>query len=206
MNLIEQWLKAGNRVLIAPGWNNSGPDHWQSHWQAQYPGVERIEQQDWLHPKAAEWVKTFEAKIAASEAPTIIVAHSLACATLAHWAALYGRNRQVKAALLVAPADVMRPEAPDEFQGFMPLPSIALPFPSWVIASSNDPSCSEDRATQLAQTWRSQLRIIADAGHINVESGHGEWPEGLQLLTRLLAQLYNLERELDFDLTLALEA
>ncbi|WP_348944790.1 alpha/beta hydrolase [Chitinibacter sp. FCG-7] len=199
MATIESWLSAGKRILIAPGWNNSPADHWQSIWQQQYPQIERIEQNDWQHPKAADWVRSFEQKISEGDAPTIIVAHSLACATLAHWAALFGRNRAVQGVLLVAPADVMRPEAPDEFQGFMPLPSIALPFTSWVIASDNDPSCSVDRAVQLSQIWRSKLHWIENGGHINVESGHGEWPEGLQLLAQLISKIHEQELLINLD-------
>lgn len=199
MQTIESWLNAGKRILIAPGWNNSPAGHWQSQWQQQFPRFERIEQDDWLHPKAADWVRRFEQTIQASDAPVIIVAHSLACATLAHWAALYGAHSPVQAVLLVAPADVMRPEAPDEFQGFMPLPSIALPFTSWVIASDNDPSCSIDRATQLAQIWRSKLHWVENGGHINIDSGHGEWPEGLAYLSALISKTLELELNLELD-------
>jgi len=193
MDPIDQWLEAGNRVLIAPGWNNSGEAHWQSLWQARYPQFERITQTDWQHPQASAWVRQFEQKIAERDVPTVIVAHSLACATLAHWSALYGKDRCVQGALLVAPADVMRPEAPDNFRGFAPLPYIPLRFLSWVVGSNNDHSCTEERASQLASTWQSKLTILPDAGHINVESGHGDWPEGLQFLRRLIALIQNLD-------------
>lgn len=193
MDLIEQWLATGNRILIAPGWNNSGDEHWQTLWQQQYPQFERIEQDDWQQPHAGYWVRKFEQKIAEREVPTIIVAHSLACATLAHWSALYGRERCVQGALLVAPADVMRPEAPDAFRGFAPLPHIPLSFLSWVVASGNDHSCTEERASQLAATWRSKLTVLPDAGHINVESGHGDWPDGLDFLRRLITLIQNID-------------
>ncbi|WP_410497959.1 RBBP9/YdeN family alpha/beta hydrolase [Chitinibacter sp. S2-10] len=186
MNAIDQWLEHGHRILIAPGWNSSPEGHWQSVWQQQYPQFSRIEQTDWQHPKAFDWVNGFIRKIAESNAPTIIVAHSLGCATLAHWATLYGQRSPVVGALLVAPADVMRPEAPDEFQGFVPLPIVPLPFRSWVVASTNDPSCNIDRAIQLSQIWRSRLQQIGEAGHINIASGHGEWQQGLDLLDQFI--------------------
>jgi predicted alpha/beta hydrolase family esterase len=36
-------------VLILPGWQNSGPDHWQSRWEALY-GYQRVQQHDWMRP------------------------------------------------------------------------------------------------------------------------------------------------------------
>lgn len=191
---IEQWLAEGKRILIAPGWKNSPAGHWQSEWQAQFPAMQRVEQPDWDYPVAADWVRQLDQTVRASSAPALIVAHSLACPTLAHWAALHGRESPVKGVLLVAPADVMRPEAPEAFTGFAPLPIIPLPFFSWIIASTTDPHCSTDRASQLALNWRCKLSLIENAGHINIASGHGEWPEGLQLLAKLI-QIVNGDQD-----------
>jgi hypothetical protein len=33
---------------------------------------------------------------------------------------------------------------------------------------------------------RSRFVLIEGAGHINTDSGHGEWPQGRQLLDELL--------------------
>ena len=32
------------RYLILPGWQGSGPDHWQTHWQRLLPDARRVEQ------------------------------------------------------------------------------------------------------------------------------------------------------------------
>ena len=45
------------RIVIVPGWRNSGPDHWQSLWAHSLPQAERVEQDDWLTPKRADWVQ-----------------------------------------------------------------------------------------------------------------------------------------------------
>ena len=37
------------QVLLLPGWQNSGPDHWQSRWEARY-GYTRVQQHDWMRP------------------------------------------------------------------------------------------------------------------------------------------------------------
>ena len=41
-------------VLIVPGVNNSGPDHWQSLWQARLPRALRAEQENWEWPDCEE--------------------------------------------------------------------------------------------------------------------------------------------------------
>ena len=43
-------------VLIIPGWTNSGPDHWQTHWQRELAEATRVEQRDWNLPVREEWV------------------------------------------------------------------------------------------------------------------------------------------------------
>ena len=75
------------RYLIVPGWQGSAEDHWQSHWQRVLPGSERLEQRDWLTPRRADWVAALDACIARDPRPTLLIAHSLGCITVAHWAA-----------------------------------------------------------------------------------------------------------------------
>ncbi|GAB7128549.1 alpha/beta hydrolase [Silvimonas sp. JCM 19000] len=185
---ITRWLERGNHIVVAPGWRDSGEDHWQTRWCDEYPGLRRVQQRDWENPQAAAWVKGLDQQIPV-EGQTLLVAHSLGCITVGHWAALSSKARHVAAALLVAPADVTRDEAPDSFRGFMPLPARELPFPSLLVASDNDPSCSLDRAVALSQAWGSELVPLSGVGHINVDSGHGEWPVGLKLLRQLLRKV-----------------
>ncbi|KAF0814813.1 hypothetical protein IGB42_00868 [Andreprevotia sp. IGB-42] len=186
MDLIERWLDAGNSVVVAPGWRDSGPEHWQSQWCSSYPRFLRVAQQDWEEPTAADWVRGLEATIAAAAGRVILVAHSLGCVTASHWAALSQHRSKIAAAMLVAPADVAREDVPASFRSFLPLPIAPLPFQTLLVASDNDHACSLDRASILADTWGGQLHTLAGAGHINVDSGHGDWPEGLKLLRQLL--------------------
>ena len=99
------------RYLIVPGWQGSPDDHWQSHWQNSLPNSARVEQADWLTPRREDWVAALAEAIAADSTPVILIAHSLGCITVAHWAATAPSQflRQVRGALLVAPADVERP-------------------------------------------------------------------------------------------------
>jgi uncharacterized protein len=91
----------------------------------------------------------------------------------------------VQGALLVAPSDPAGPNYPRGPVGFAPVPMRRLPFPSIVVASGNDPYVSFGRAREYADAWGAVLVALGDAGHINVASGHGPWPEGFELLARL---------------------
>lgn len=169
-------------VLILAGLWNSGPQHWQTLWERRHPGWQRVPHRDWSTPARQEWVSELEGAIAAVDGgPPVLVAHSLSCVLVSHWAAS-GSARKVAGAFLVAPSDVEAPSYPDGTSGFKPMPLQKLPFPSIVVASSNDPYVSQQRARAFAGAWGSRLVEIGAAGHINGDSGHGEWPEGEQML------------------------
>ncbi|QKL60718.1 hypothetical protein HI808_03100 [Ralstonia solanacearum] len=42
-------------ILVLPGSHNSGPEHWQSHWEAVFPNMRRVEQDNWEEPNYTEW-------------------------------------------------------------------------------------------------------------------------------------------------------
>jgi uncharacterized protein len=175
------------RYLIVPGWQGSADEHWQSHWQRSLPNSARVEQADWLNPKREDWVAELQRSIASDPRPTILIAHSLGCITVAHWAAqapaeLLGR---VQGTLLVAPADVQRNNCPAALQNFAPIPQQPLPFPSQLVGSDNDSAASAARAIELARDWGSDVAILSGAGHINVQSGHQRWEQGFSYLYHL---------------------
>jgi predicted alpha/beta hydrolase family esterase len=93
-----------------------------------------VEQADWLTPRREDWVAALAEAIAADSTPVILIAHSLGCITVAHWAATAPVHflRQVRGALLVAPADVERPACAPALRNFAPIPTHLLPFPSQV--------------------------------------------------------------------------
>jgi hypothetical protein len=92
----------------------------------------------------------------------------------------------VAGALLVAPADVDRVDVASELATFAPVPKQPLPFPSIVVASTDDPWVTIERAHSLAVEWGSHFVDYGPHGHINAASGLGYWPEGLDLLSRVL--------------------
>ncbi|WP_431677026.1 RBBP9/YdeN family alpha/beta hydrolase [Kitasatospora sp. KL5] len=173
--------------LVLPGYQNSGPEHWQSRWEAADPGFVRVQQADWDKPQLADWVAELDRAVVAAGRPVVLVAHSLGCITVAHWAAGRTDTAGVLGALLVAPADVDTAEVP-ELYGFRPVPLQPLPFASTVVASSDDPWCTIERAAAFAAAWGSQFVGAGALGHINSDSGLGDWPEGRTLLTDLVGR------------------
>jgi uncharacterized protein len=172
------------KVILIPGLFDSGPNHWQSIWQRQHPEYLRVVQRDWETPACSDWVRELERVIAAAGSRTVLAAHSLACATVAHWA--MSHSRPILGALLVAPSDVEAPSYPPGSTGFEPMPLGKLPFQSMVVASNNDPYVTPERARKFAASWGSEFVEIGAAGHINADSGHGPWPQGGQLLQKLV--------------------
>lgn len=175
------------RYLIVPGWQGSADEHWQNHWHRTLPNTARVEQQDWVTPRRESWVSELELSIASIADPVILVAHSLGCITVAHWAAaapleLLGK---VRGALLVAPADVERSGCPEALRNFAPIPRQPLPFASQLVGSDNDTAASAARAIEMGGNWGSDTAILSGAGHINVASGHHRWEQGFAFLYRL---------------------
>ncbi|GHJ43944.1 alpha/beta hydrolase [Catellatospora sp. TT07R-123] len=170
-------------VLILPGFENSGPAHWQSAWEREH-GFVRVEQDDWFTPLVADWVRTLGAAIAAATGPVVLAAHSLGCVTVAHWAASGADTAKVAGALLVAPADIDTADVPPLYN-FRPIPLARLPFPSIVVAGDDDPWAALPRSEQFAAAWGSRLVVVPGGGHLNADSNLGSWPEGLALLHAL---------------------
>lgn len=172
-------------VLIVPGLYDSGPQHWQSCWERTRGDCLRVQQRDWETPSRSDWVETLDAAVAQFRAPPVLVAHSAGCCTVAHWA----RTTKLRArgALLVAPSDVEAPSYPSGPSGFAPMPMERLPFPTIVVASSNDEYVTPARAAAFAQAWGARLVEIGAAGHVNSASNLGAWLDGQRLLDELLA-------------------
>jgi predicted alpha/beta hydrolase family esterase len=173
-----------SRVLLLPGWLNSDAAHWQSRWE-QLHGDRRVEQDDWLWPKRGDWMARLEEVLLQSEVPAVLVAHSLGCQLVAAWAAHSQHTHRVSAAMLVALPDVERADMPPQLTPWRPIVRGRLPFRSMAVVSSDDPYCAPDRAAQMAVDWGSELMSVGVRGHINGESGLGDWPEGRAMLQAL---------------------
>lgn len=171
-------------VLIMPGYQGSPYAHWQSHWERLHPDFFRVEQRDWEHPIADEWAQKLENTLQQCEEPVVLVAHSIACLAVAHWASK--KHTRIKGALIVAPPDPKEPLFPSSAEGFESTPMQRFDFPSILLASTNDPYASLDYSKSLAHSWGSRLVNLGALGHINTASDLGDWEDGFEYVSMLL--------------------
>lgn len=178
-------MKSSNPLLL-PGWQNSDEAHWQSHWEREY-GWYRVEQHDWLRPLRGDWIVRLEEVVLASHGPLVLVAHSLGCLLVAAWAAHSRHTDRVRAALLVAPGDAEQQDLRSVLPSWSPIVRQPLPFASRLVASRNDPYCRLERARAMAQAWGSDWVDYGERGHINAQSGLGNWPQGRAWVNDMMA-------------------
>lgn len=176
---------APSRVLLLPGWQGSGPQHWQSRWEALH-GDLRVAQHDWDWPRRGDWMARLEEVLAEQAAPAWLAAHSLGCHLVAAWAAHTRHVGRVRGALLVAPPHLDRPDLPPALAPWRPPVRHRLPFPALAVVSDDDPYSPLAEAERLAADWGcAEVRCLPGRGHLNADSGLGDWPEARAWLTAL---------------------
>lgn len=172
------------KYFIIPGLGNSGPDHWQTWFEQSGGSFQRIWQSEWDAPRCEDWISRIDQALADEDLQQVVlIGHSLGVMTIVQWAHTY--RKVIKGAFLVAPSDPEAPQYTFPASGYTPVPLQKLAFPSMVVASTNDPWVSIERARFFAGHWGSEFVNLGDAGHINADSGHTQWQEGLTLLHRL---------------------
>lgn len=177
---------SGTRVLLLPGWQNSGDDHWQTHWEQRF-GYARVEQDDWWSPRLADWLARLDDDVQGSEGPILLAAHSLGCHLAAAWSVRSAHARRIAGALLVAPPDIERDDAPPRLHSWRPMVRDRLPFAAVAVVSQDDPYCEFECAVDLVRGWGAGLVVAGRCGHLNAESGLADWTEGHELLQALTA-------------------
>ena len=172
-------------IINIPGLHNSSQYHWQTVFEGTDPTkFYRVQQKNWDEPDCAEWIEQIENTLRNFDhKELILVGHSIGCIAIIKWFERY--QHKIKGALLVAPSDAERKGYPAYITGFTPIPVEKLPFPSIVVASTDDHVTEMERAEEFAQNWGSELVVLEDAGHIEPYSGYGNWPFGLALIERL---------------------
>lgn len=183
--------------LNVAGLSNSGDSHWQTVWEKENPEmIKRVEQDDWNTPLKQDWIIRLNEVVEQQKDDIVLIAHSLGCLTVAHWASVFSSNK-IKAGLLVAPPDADRTDEFAIIDTFSPVPTQRLPFPSVVVASTNDEYATIERSLEMATHWGSNFINIGQLGHINANSNLGGWKEGVQLLKQLLNEV-NLKSDMLF--------
>lgn len=165
------------KVLILHGWHGSDAPHWQS-WLAQELVLENCivafpQLSDKMAPQKEVWIGEAH-RIIDDLRPDVVVCHSLANVL---WFHLCSRlNHRVKKLLLCAPPRDLR-DYP-EVKSFFPvsLPGDLCADEVLMLASNNDPYLTLEEALELSETLGVDMEILHNGGHINVDSGYGEWP------------------------------
>ncbi|CAJ1850822.1 MULTISPECIES: RBBP9/YdeN family alpha/beta hydrolase [Aeromonas] len=166
-----------NKILLVPGLHNSGPDHWQSRWHEHFPYWQRMTGLPWEKPDLTVWSAKLASKLRSRRSRVHLVAHSFGALTAIAAARL--QPEKVASLFLVAPADPARFGIVDErLEG-------PLQVSAQLVASRNDPWMSFERAEYWSRQWQVPLFDAGSAGHINAQSGHGDWHQGLELLGSL---------------------
>ena len=178
--------------LMVPGLGGSGAEHWQTLWRREIADARSVEQADWDRPDIEVWLAVLNRYVEGCRKPVVLVAHSLGCALVVHWAERVSRNRietpsaPIAAAMLVAPGDVDKEPRIEAARPFAPMPLAPIAFPNIVVASTDDPFVSAERAAWFASSWDSELVSVGPMGHISVGSGLGPWPRGMEILSEFL--------------------
>ena len=180
-------------ILVVAGHEGSGDAHWQRRLITNLPAAKLVEQDDWLYgslPKAT--ARLVEAVVQAAK-PVVFVAHSAGCILVAHAVpelVAAGVIEKVRGAFLVsAPAAGQLGASNGIDPIFNIIPMSALPFPTLLVASNNDPFATPEEQATLAKAWGAELVEAGAQGHINTASGHGPWPEGMMRFAGFLSKL-----------------
>jgi uncharacterized protein len=180
----------GFDILILPGSHNSGPNHWQTHWEAAFSNMRRVEQEGWEVPIYSDWSRRLTEAVKQCERPVLLVAHSLGTALVTRWSQ-EADTKAVAGAFLVATSDIDRfAGTPGNFmRGFDPIIMKRLPFSSVILASRNDERVAFERAEAFASAWGSRLIDVGALGHIGSAAKLGLWPQGLVWFGQFIASV-----------------
>ena len=179
-------------IIMVPGYTNSGEDHWQSRWEAKMKNARRVQQDDWHKPVVEDWTANVISAVEEAIMPVVMVAHSLGGQTLVQAVDQMSADirSKIAGAFIVAPPDVENPTIkPKHLMTFGPYPRKPLPFPSVVICSENDHFCEIGVAREMAKVWGAEFISARENGHLNSDSGHGPWPDGLMVFANFMKDL-----------------
>ena len=174
-------------IVFVPGYGNSINGHWQELWHKEFKNSYWVEQNDWENPNCDDWVEALNLLIQSLEGPILFVTHSLGGSTVVEWSKKHTAN--ILGVFLVAVPDVQSVNFPEAISGYQTPPLEKLPFPSLVLASTDDPYSTVDRTAYFAKNWGSELTSIGDLGHVNTDSNLGKWSEGQNLLNKFIGSL-----------------
>ena len=175
------------KILLLHGWGGSDNPHWQS-WLAgeiakDYGSVSFLRFSDYDTPLLEVWKKELLQSLEEFK-PDIVICHSLANTLWFHLCNDKTIKQNVKKLFLVAPPSLN--SEIEELKSFFPVqtPSNLYSEDTILVTSTNDPYINMDEANGLKESLNIEMKILQDAGHINADSGYGEWNWILQELKK----------------------
>lgn len=182
---VERWANI-MRFVIVPGIGNSDSGHWQSIWQATWGGAaSRIAPRSWTEPDLDNWCEAIDREVRA-EKDVVVVAHSLGCLAATHWIATEMRE-PILGVLLVSPPDRYADSFPVAASTFVGAAERPVDVPGLIVCSDDDPYCTLTAAKEIARHWELPTVSAGMLGHLNSDSGVGEWIQGQTVLSVFLA-------------------
>ena len=165
-------------VLVLHGWGGSDDPHWQA-WLCgeivkDYNTVSFPLLDNPHFPSKNRWMKQVKALMEQLQ-PDVVICHSLGCTLWLHLC-LEGEINPVKRLLLVAPPSLSCEL--ETLKTFFPvdIPDFLYADEAMLVTSDNDPYMSQEEARALEDEFGIDMKVISNGGHINADSGYGEWP------------------------------
>jgi hypothetical protein len=170
-------------TVVVPGWNGSGPGHWQTWLEEQSQAVARPTVRpdftDLDHPDLGDWLSALRATLA--ELPPDgydVVAHSLGAVLWLHHVAAPGESPRAARVLLVSPPSPHT--SIEEIAAFFPPPmdvdTVRRGADGTVlVGGDDDPYLLEGIAAAYGLPLKIATTVVPGGGHLNVDSGYGEW-------------------------------
>jgi uncharacterized protein len=171
-------------TVIVPGWQGSGPDHWQT-WLAEqlhaagrevrYPELPEPDQ-----PALDAWLAALTAALdGLPDDGFDVVGHSLgAVLWLHHVASGPATPRPARVALIAPPSPhTTIPELAPFFPVPLDIDAVRRAAGGTVlVGGDDDPYTPEGIALAYGRPLKMPTTVIAGGGHLNPDSGYGPWP------------------------------
>ena len=177
---------------MVPGWQGSGEGHWQTWLEEQLRAAGRETSRPAFtsldEPELADWLAALRAALVGLPADGYdVVAHSLGAVLWLHHVVEPGDSPRPARVALVAPPSPQT--SVPEIAAFFPPPldvdAVRHAADGTVlIAGDDDPYLPEGIAAAYALPLKIATTVVPGGGHINIDSGHGEWPAMLDWCNR----------------------
>jgi hypothetical protein len=171
-------------TVVIPGWNGSGPGHWQTWLEDESHSAGRSTLRpdfaDLDHPTLADWSTALRAALAELPADGFdVVAHSLGAVLWLHHVAGAHDSPRAARVLLVSPPSPRT--AIDDIAEFFPPPLDVDTVRrgadgTALVAGDDDPYLPEGIAAAYGLPLKIATTVVPGGGHLNVDSGYGAWP------------------------------